>query len=120
MYKNKEDNEWCLAGEKLGVVDKYVYLGLEIGREGIGRSARKRLSEKARRALWKMWNLVGRERGLSVLGKVRVWQTMVQSILETGGEVMRDVQWREAEMLQMKMGKMIVGVESCNDVVRGD
>jgi hypothetical protein len=76
--------------------------------------------EKARRQMWRMWSLVGRERGLSALGKLRVWQTIVQTILEMGGEVMRDVEWKAAEDLQIKMGKMILGTDTCNDVVRGD
>ena len=100
--------------------ETYVYLGLLVGREGIGRQARERIIEKARRQMWRMWALVGRERGISALGKVRVWQTMVQTILEMGGEFMDDVEWAAAEKLQLQMGKMILGARVCNDVVRGE
>ena len=115
-----DDREWWLAGNRMWETEEYVYLGMLIGEEGIGWKARARLLEKARRQMWRMWSLVGRERGLSALGKLRVWQTMVQTILEMGGEVMRDVEWKAAEDLQIKMGKMILGTDTCNDVVRGD
>ena len=97
---NVVEEKWWLDGRQMWETETYVYLGLLVGREGIGRQARERIIEKARRQMWRMWALVGRERGTSALGKVRVWQTMVQTILEMGGEFMDDVEWAAAEKLQ--------------------
>lgn len=116
--------EWRLGEEIVGETGEYEYLGLVVNKGGIGDKARRRLLEKARRMMWRVWMLVGRERGLSMKGKVRVWQTMVQSILEVGAEVMRDVRWEEAERLQLRMMRMVLGVggkaRMINEVVRGE
>jgi hypothetical protein len=115
---------WRLGENVVNVVDAYKYLGVFVGnKSGFGTRARKELMKKAKKQMWSSWMLMGRENGVSVLGKVRLWQTMVQSVLEMGAEFMRDCKWEEAEKLQRKMGRMILGCggsKLSNEVVQGE
>jgi hypothetical protein len=107
----------------LGVTTEYKYLGLMVDKGGLGRRAREELVAAANRQLWAKWRLIGQVRGMPVKGKVRVWQAMVQTILEQGAEVMRDSVWVEAERVLLKMGRLILGVGGvsiADEVVRGE
>jgi hypothetical protein len=105
------------------VTTEYQYLGLMVDKAGLGRRAREELVAAANRQLWAKWRLIGQMRGMPVKGKVRVWQAMVQTILEQGAEVMRDSVWVEAERVLLKMGRLILGVGGVSitdEVVRGE
>ena len=49
-YNSQEEGQWILGNNILEVVDRYTYLGLEVGKEGIGGEKQMKINEgKARR-----------------------------------------------------------------------
>ena len=113
--------EWQLGSRRLEIVDDYKYLGVRFAHLGGWKISRGELLAKARGGFWKAWGLGMGAGALSVGGAAALWTTIVQSVLEYGGEV-DSGRWEEAEQLQRMAGRMVLGVGTgvANEVVRGE
>ena len=59
---------------------------------------------------------------LSVAAAIKIWNTLVRSVLEYGAEVWGTEKWEDAEKIQRKMGRRILGIRenANNEVVYGE
>ena len=81
-----------------------------------------RLLRKADKALRAAWGMGLRGGQLSVKAAEGVWKALVRPILEYGAEIWGENEWKEAEIIQNKMGKRILGLapKTTNEVVIGE
>ena len=83
---------------------------------------KRRLIEKAEKNMCASCAMGMRTGHLSVKASVGIWKTLVRPILEYAAEVWGEKNWEEAEKLQRKMGRRILGMKdkTSNEAVLGD
>ena len=114
---------WVLGGKRIGIVQKYVYLGVGIDSKGTFKGWRIEREKKARKAWWGAWKMGIEGQWVGVKNAVMIWKVMVQSVLDYATEVFGGLErWEEAEVVARKMGKAILGVRksTVNEVVAGE
>lgn len=87
----------------------YKYLGLELDRQWKWGKVKERMIEKARKRIAGLCG-AGIKQGLSVSAAVRGWEVLVRPVMEYGCEIWGEKRWKEAEELQTKLGRRILGV----------
>ena len=109
------------------MVTGYKYLGLWVDKNVRGRWKKMKsiMLEKARKRVGVAWGMALNSGCMTVRSGKRIWEALVRPVLEYGAEVWEEehnCRWEEAERLQMKMGKRILGCSSrmSNEVVRGE
>ena len=82
---------------------------------------KEKLLEKAKKASVKAWAMGIRSGILTVVAAVRIWSTLVRPLLEYGAEIWGPEKWNEAEKVQRRMGRRILGLRENvnNEVVYG-
>ena len=65
---------------------------------------------------------MGLREGVSVRALLRGWQILVRPVLEYGAEIWGEKIWKQGELLQMEMGRRVLGVSNLTtrEVVQGD
>ena len=117
----REGERWVLGGRELPVTTVYKYLGVQIQEKGWGGEQRKSIIVRTRRALWSAWGLgIGLEE-LSSKAAAKLWESLARPVLEHAG-ALEEGGWEEAELLQRKAGRMVLGVgrQVANEVVLGE
>jgi len=121
--KPGEEFAFRMGGESVEEVDQYRYLGIVLHRDGrVGMAKTKEDAlRKAHRAAAGTWGLLARVGNPSTKASMNVWNTLVRPLLEYGAEVLED-DWEEAELLQRKVGRRILGCDARlpDAVVYGD
>ena len=103
--------KWILGGGVVEEVDSYKYLGMDIKGNLAWNKFRKRLLEKAKKNMNKVWAMGLRKGRLSVRAASNLWQVLVRPILEQGAENMGEGEWEEAEKLQREVGRELKRVK---------
>jgi hypothetical protein len=128
MEKKKREKEleggWVLGGKIVGIVDKYVYLGVTVDCKGKFDGWRREREKKTKNAWWGAWKMGIDGQWVTVRNAVMIWKVMVQSVLDYATEVFGGFKkkWEEAEKIARRMGKAILGVRksTTNEVVMGE
>jgi hypothetical protein len=117
--------KWTLLGEKVKVVDSYVYLGTITPSDGLSWTAHlKAALEKARRRSADLLWVCRADRGIRPRTAVTLWQAMVRPLLEYASEL-----WsgqipaeliREAESVQCTFLRGTLGLHSNGSGVADD
>jgi len=83
---------------------------------------RKRIHDKARRNVSRVWSMGMRHGSLSVLAGINLYKALVRSILEYGAEVWKGIKWEEGERVQREMGRRILRChgKTTNEAVMGE
>jgi hypothetical protein len=106
----EESSQWTLDGKRLRVVPEYKYLGVEIESRLSWSSMKLRLLSKAARC---MAMLCGPHfRFLSAVAADTMWKGLVRPHLEYAAEVWGDGKWLQAERVQQRMARRILGCPS--------
>ena len=111
-----------MGEDQMNVVREYCYLGIVLMEEGWWDKGRERLTQKANRALWKAVGMGMLEKGLSSDAACDIYETFVRPVCEYAGEILGERKWEEAEVLQRRVGRMILcaGDAVANEVVQGE
>jgi hypothetical protein len=128
MEKKRREKEleggWVLGGKIVGIVDKYVYLGVTVDSKGKFDGWRVEREKKTKKAWWGAWKMGIDGQWVTVRNAVMIWKVMVQSVLDYATEVFGGFKkkWEEAEKIARRMGKAILGVRksTTNEVVMGE
>ena len=127
VFGGEDDREYELGVKNIKVVPGYKYLGLWIDKNVRGRwkKMKESMLEKARKRVAVAWGMALNSGCMSVRSGKRIWEALVRPVLEYGAEVWEEennCRWEEAEKLQRKMGKRILGCGSrmSNEVVGGE
>ena len=97
-----------MGEDQMNVVREYCYLGIVLMEEGWWDKGRERLTQKANRALWKAVGMGMLEKGLSSDAACDIYETFVRPVCEYAGEILGERTWEEAEVLQRRVGRMIL------------
>ena len=118
----REGERWWLGDEEMRLTESYCYLGVILNEEKSWVDAKERLVSKASKSLWRLVGMGMCEEGLTMYTARDLVQTCVRPILEYGCEVVCDRKWEQAEVLQRKAGRLVLGVSSAtaNGVVQGE
>src|SRR5438105_1031942 len=109
-------------GERLiKQVTVYKYLGIELDVQLTFKDFKKRIKEKARRNVSRVWTMGMYDGCLSVKACVNLYQALVRSILEYGCVIWGDEEWEEGERVQREMGRRILRCngKTTNEAVLG-
>ena len=65
---------------------------------------------------------MGLKKGISAKAMLRGWEVLVRPILEYGAEIWGEKNWVKAELLQLEMGRMVLGVSrmTTKEVIQGE
>ena len=84
---------WKLGEQLIKQVDTYKYLGVELDTNLTFFDFKKRIKEKARRNVSRIWYMGMYDGCLSVKATVNLYQPLVRSVLEYGCEIWGDEKW---------------------------
>jgi len=120
--KEEEVEGFAIGGVKLKVSDGYKYLGVKVKSDLKWNKMKEAMRRKARSRMGAMFGANWKLNDMDVDVKVKLWETMVRSGLEYGSEVYETGVWKEAEMLQMEMGRRILRCQrsTSNEAVMGE
>ena len=93
-------------------VDMYKYLGVELDRKLSFVDFKRRLKEKARRNVSRIWSMGMSDGSLSVKASINLYQALVRSVVEYGCVVWGDEEWEEGERVQREIGRRILRCSS--------
>ena len=113
---------WKLGEQLIKQVDTYKYLGVELDTNLTFFDFKKRIKEKARRNVSRIWYMGMYDGCLSVKATVNLYQALVRSVLEYGCEIWGDEKWDEGERVQREMGRRILRCngKTTNEAVLGE
>ena len=100
----------------------YKYLGIELDIQLTFEGFKKRIKEKARRSISRVWAMGMSEGGLSVKACINLYQALVRSVLEYGCVIWGDEEWEEGERVQREMARRILRCngKTTNEAVLGE
>jgi len=99
---------WKLGEQLIREVSSYKYLGIELDRSLSFQEFKKRIKEKARKNVSRVWYMGMYDGCLSVKASINLYQALVRSVLEYGCEIWGDEVWEEGERVQREMGRRIL------------
>ena len=106
---------------------KYTYLGVDVKSNRSWKDFKDKAISKARRCMAMSWGMGIHVGGLSSKAAINAWKALIRPVMEYGAEVIQYSQnmsgrWKEAEGIQMQMGRRILGCRSktTNAAVRGE
>jgi len=113
---------WLLGNKLIKQEYVYKYLGMELDTQLTQGEFRKRIHDKARVNVKRVWAMGMRHGSLSVLAGINLYKALVRSILEYGAEVWKDIKWEEGERIQREMGRRILRChgKTTNEAVLGE
>jgi len=100
----------------------YKYLGVELDRKLSFVDFKRRIKEKARRNVSRIWSMGMSDGSLSVKASINLYQALVRSVLEYGCVVWGDEEWEEGERVQREIGRRILRCsgKTTNEAVLGE
>lgn len=115
-------SHWEVGGNLIKKVNHFVYLGVDCDVGLSFRNHKTKVAEKARGAAVRSYGLGIGNGTLSVKAAVNVWEALVRSVMEYGGEVWGEGAWEEGEQIQREMAKRILRVNKSapNEGVLGE
>ena len=113
---------WKLGDHLIKQVHTYKYLGVELDTTLSLNDFKKRIKEKARRNVSRIWNMGMADGSLSVKASINLYQALVRSNLEYACEIWGDERWEEGERVQREMGRRILRCngKTTNEAVLGE
>ena len=119
---NKKKDEWKMSGNKIDQVESYKYLGIEMENRLTWKQFKTRLKNKAEKNMTVALAMGIKSGNLSAKAAIGIWKALVRPVLEYGAEVWGEGRWEDAEILQRKMGRRILGHrgKSTDESVLGD
>jgi hypothetical protein len=119
--KKRKVEKFYLGESELQIVNEYKYLGLIIDDLFTWKNHLCKILEKARKRTRALCGMGVRE-GISAKAMLRGWEVLVRPVLEYGAEIWGEKVWKEGEVLQMEMGKRVLGVRqtTTNEVIQGE
>lgn len=120
--KTRARRKWRLSGGEVRTVGHYKYLGIEFTSTLNWGPYVNRIVKKARRNMVKAWAMGVSGGYTSVSLGVKIWKSLVQSVVDYGSEFWGDLEWKALDNLQLRMGKKILrcSEKMTNEVVRGE
>jgi hypothetical protein len=115
------DSEVLYLGlEQLDEVESFTYLGVDFNFDLNWWPMKQRVLMKAKSRLALISKAIAN--GLSPLASLKLWNSLIRPVLEYSAEVWGGSRWPEAERLQLRFGRQVLGVRltTSSDVVRGD
>jgi len=115
-------NHWKLGEQLIKQVHSYKYLGVELDTKLTFCDFKKRIKEKARRNVSRIWYMGMYDGCLSVKATINLYQALVRSVLEYACEIWGDEIWDEGERVQREMGRRILRCngKTTNEAVLGE
>ena len=120
---------WKLGDQLIKQVNSYKYLGIELDTQLTFTEFKKRIKEKARRNVSRIWRMGMYEGCLSVKATIKLYQTLVRQVLEYGAEIWGEEEkwekkekWVEGERVQREMARRILRCngKTTNEAVLGE
>ena len=93
-------SHWKLGEQLIKQVHSYKYLGVELDTKLTFCDFKKRIKEKARRNVSRIWYMGMYDGCLSVKATINLYQALVRSVLEYACEIWGDEIWHEGERVQ--------------------
>jgi hypothetical protein len=111
---------YFLGLQELEVVKSFKYLGVDIQENLSWTITKKRFEEKAKSRIPMITKAV--IEGLSVKTGEKLWDTMLRPTLKYAAEVWGGGIWKQAEQIQHKVGKILLGLSNnaAGEVARGE
>ena len=115
-------SHWEVDGKLIKKVNHFLHLGVDCDAGLSYLSHKGKVAEKARRAAVRSYGLGIGNGTLSVKAAVNVWEALVRSVMEYGGEVWGEGAWEDGELIQREMAKRILRVNKSapNEGVLGE
>lgn len=105
-FNTEERNQWVLGNTVLEIVDKYIYLGLEVNKEGIGEEKQRKINEgKARKMAGIIMNSGSRSINKFDVGK-SLWKGVAVPYCLYGSEITK---YREADITKLEIVQNTIG-----------
>ena len=100
---------WKLGETLIKQVTVYKYLGVELDLQLTFKEFKRRIKEKARRSVSRVWAM-------------GMYEALVRSVLEYGCVIWGDEDWEEGERVQREMGRRILRCngKTTNEAVLGE
>ena len=119
-HKSNAQDQFLLGSHVLEMVKSFKYLGVDLQENLSWAGTKKRFALKAKSRSPMV--LKAMLEGLSVSTGIKLWETMVRPTLEYATEIWGVGNWPEAEVIQQRVGKMLLGVSkmTAKEVVRGE
>src|SRR6185503_15826182 len=113
---------WKLGDQLIKQVNSYKYLGGELDTKLTFSDFKKRIKEKARRNVSKVWSMGMHDGCLSVKGSINLYEALIRSVLEYGSEIWGNEEWKEGERVQYEMARRILRCngKTTNEAVLGE
>jgi hypothetical protein len=127
--KDRESVFWLGSNSQnkvmINVVPSYVYLGVEVKGNRSWAAFKAKNIRKAHRCMSRSWGMGIQSGALSTKAATNVWYSLIRPVLEYGAEVAeygRDGRWEEAEKVQRRMARRILGcaTNTSNEAVLGE
>mgnify|MGYP001615337500 FL=1 len=100
-----------IDGRSIAQKDVYKYLGVEISARIYWNQTRGRLLAKVKERMARLWAIGSKTRQLSVEAQCNIWRLVLKPMLEYGSEMWGNTRWMDAERMQYKMARMILGAK---------
>ena len=115
-------HHWRLGKKLIKEEARSKYLGIELDKKLSFREFKKRVGEKARKNVSRIWGMGMASGNLSVRASINLYETLVRSILEYGAEIWGDEEWDEGEKIQREIGRRILRChgKTANEAVLGE
>ena len=119
--RKKCQDKFRLGENDLKIVETYKYLGLILDKNFSWKKHLEKVLEKARKRSRALCGL-GIRKGTSARAILRGWEVLVRPVLEYGAEIWGEKKWKEGEMLQMEMGRRVLGISkmTTKEVIQGE
>ncbi len=113
---------WKLGDQLIKQVQTYKYLGVELDTRLTFGEFKKRIKEKARKNVSRIWSMGMYDGCLSVKACINLYQALVRSVCEYACEIWGDEKWEEGERVQREMGRRILRCngKTTNEAVLGE
>lgn len=113
---------WKLGDQLIKQVNSYKYLGVDLDSNLSFERYKKRIKEKARKNVSRIWYMGMYDGCLSVKACINLYQALVRSVLEYGCEIWGMEEWEEGERVQREFGRRILrsNGKTTNEAVLGE
>jgi hypothetical protein len=111
---------YFLGFQELQVVKSFKYLGVDLQDNLSWTMTKNRFLNKAKSRIPLVTKAV--IEGLSIKTGEKLWESMIRPVLEYAAEVWGGGDWEQAEQIQSKVGKILLGLSknTANEVPRGE
>lgn len=107
----RKDREWLWGQNKIEEVKSYHYLGYKMTRNNREEEQVKERAKKARMIMGKVWGIGERKFKADVKWRLRLFDSLVKSVMMYGVEVWGWTEWDKMEKVQERYLKWILGLD---------